>query len=188
MPATISLECYSKDFSTSTNIDYPTLLQIVATDETLKIEQGNLDKTLFIWSDEEKDWFPLLWLSENSNAINSTPIFSLNLFNDLCKLAKQLNACIIAEDGCVLFLPQYGVVFDPEEANNQIIGIWEVEEAIKQTENLALAIRNIERRKKATNQLVLKAKKNPPKAFTYLWIKTIIAILLALLLIISLLK
>ncbi len=186
MPATISLECYSKDFSTSTNIDYPTLLQIVATDETLKIEQGSLDKTLFIWSDEEKDWFPLLWLSENSNAINSAPIFSFNLFDDLCKLAKKLNACIIAEDGSVLFIPQYGAVFDPEENNNQIIGIWEVEEAIKQTENLALAIRNIETSKKTAKQFIFKPKKEQATVFMYFWTKMMLLILLVLIILVVL--
>ncbi|WP_153796625.1 hypothetical protein [Foetidibacter luteolus] len=148
MPHTISLECFSEDFSTSKNINYNKLLEVIRGDENFKVEKEDSTETLFIWNEEKEEWFPLLWLTDEKSYINSNPIFELNLYYDLVKISEQLDATIITEEGLILLIPKYGLLLDPDEGIDENLEIGELQVEIEKTANVSIAIKNIKSKQK----------------------------------------
>jgi hypothetical protein len=144
MPHTISLKCFSEDFSTSTNINYNRLLEVISTDTDLKIAEDDSVQTLFTWNEKREEWLPLLWLTEEKSYINSNPVFEFDLYYDLARISEKLDATIITEEGRILFTPGYGLLLDPEEGIAENVEIGELTEELKKTGDLSTAISNIQ--------------------------------------------
>ena len=154
MPHTISLQCFNPDFSSSSPIDLSLLKNVVARKENLKLEQEKDQITLAILKEDSIEWWPLLWISANCAYINSQPIFDFRLYYDLVDIAESINACIITQDGILLFIPKYGLLYDPEENEDFELDIGELTEEIRKTENLVLAIKNISSKRAGQSQKV----------------------------------
>lgn len=152
MPHTISLKCFSEDFSTCTNINHERLSEAISNDKNFRIEKDNSIETLFIRNEEKEEWFPLLWLKDEYSYINSRPIFNLNLYYDLVRLAEKLDATILTEDDQILFTPAYGLFVDPEEGINEIIEVSELQEEIENTGNILQAVKNIKQNQNTQHQ------------------------------------
>jgi hypothetical protein len=145
MPQTIRLICFNKDFSGSSPVSVPLLKDIVANDEKLKLEEEENKYTLLNWNEGNKEWWSLLWLYPDGSYahINANPIFEYGLYYDLVNVAQLLNACILSEDGMLLFIPKYGVLYDPDEREDLQIEIGMLHTELLKTDNLALSIKNI---------------------------------------------
>lgn len=171
MPQTIRLICFNKDFSGSNPVSVPLLKDIVANDEKLKLEEEENQYTLLSWNESGKEWWPLLWLySDGSYAhINANPIFEYGLFYELVNVANLLNACIVMEDGMLLFIPNYGLLYDPDEKEDLQIEIGALHAEITKTENLSLAIKNIitdqEKEKHCNRREIVKRQRKKDRDF-----------------------
>jgi len=147
MPHTISLQCFNSDFSSSSSIDVSLLENVVAQRKNLKLEHDEDQTTLTILKENNIEWWPLLWISADSAYINSRPIFDLGLYYDLVDIAESINASIITQDGILLFIPKFGLLYDPDENEDLELEIGELNMEMGKTENLALAIKNISRKR-----------------------------------------
>jgi len=155
MPQTLSLQFYNNDFSNFESINIDSLSDYVRQNDNLKIEIEEKEKTLFVFNDDKNEWFPLLWLQNDNYSINEEPIFRLNLYYDLVKVAEYLKATIISSDNYVLYTPAYGLLYDPEEKINLEIELGELIETSLKTQNVLLAVQEIQKIKKVkvlTNQ------------------------------------
>jgi hypothetical protein len=152
MPHTISLQCFNSDFSSSSSIDTSELENVVAQRKNLKLENEADRTTLTILKENNNEWWPLLWISADYAYINSRPIFDFGLYYDLVEIAESINASIVTQDGILLFIPKFGLLYDPDENEDLEIEIGELSDEIRKTDNIALAIKSISRKRKEENQ------------------------------------
>lgn len=131
MPYTIALVRYDDSFTNATSITIQGLQEYIKDRNDLKIEKEGESDTLFIWYEAQQEWLPLLWISEDSNSINANPIFDFGLYYDLAKLAAFLDACIVSEEGDLLYSPKLGFLLDPEENIDLAMPVASISSAVK---------------------------------------------------------
>lgn len=133
MPYTIGLVCYNDAFTTSSNVSIDLVKEYVQGRNDLKLEKEGESDTVFIWYEAQAEWFPLLWISDDSNSINANPIFDFGLYYDLAKLASHLDACIVSEDGYLLYSSKLGFLVDPDESKDISLPVSVIATALEST-------------------------------------------------------
>lgn len=133
MPYTIGLVRYDDSFTNATAITIQGVQEFCKDRSDLKIENEGDSDTLLIWHEAQQEWLPLLWISEDSNSINANPIFDFGLYYDLVALAKYLDACIISEEGYLLYSSKLGFLVDPDERIDYSVPVISIAKALQHT-------------------------------------------------------
>jgi len=159
MPQIIEMCRFECLFEINQNSNIDLLKKIVAEDDELKIEQEDIFETVFYFDDGTQKWNSILWIDEQRTFINARPIFENNsLYYKLVEVAEKTNCCLVSEE-CILFLPQYGLLHDPEERKYIEVTTDELHKKLSENVTIDSAIALICKTKQPTYQN-LQRKKN----------------------------
>ena len=88
----------------------------------VKDEDGSL-RSVDTLCESLNDWIPIFWLNDNGNG----SIRSMGFFNypesyiKAIEIAVFLQVFIYGEEGCIFYLPGYGIMYDDCEPDEQIL-------------------------------------------------------------------
>ena len=97
------------------------------TKEIDNIRFDKYSKSIQTYYKEDQTWMPIFWISENGGSMRDSGFFQRLNFEKAIDIAEYLKAYIYGDEGEIIYLPNFGVLFDESDADNIELNIEELQ-------------------------------------------------------------